>query len=112
MKTILFYLIPLFFLITSNNVVAQDEFYNNQKVEEISTNNLDTVRYDNYSTAEDYYDAENSNNYKKESYTVEEVVEEESEEEKYRKKERAAFVAHVVFDVFVNALFLFGAYLQ
>ncbi|MGE0561234.1 MAG: hypothetical protein AB7O47_05415 [Flavobacteriales bacterium] len=113
MKTILIYFPVLFFLISSNSILAQDEFYKDKKeVEKISLK-TDSVSYDNYSTAEDYYDAENNNRfYEKQEYAIDNIEGEDNQEEKRNKRERAAFISNVVFDVFVNAVFIFAAFLQ
>ncbi len=113
MKTILIYFPVLFFLIFSNNILAQDEFYNNEKVVKPAIVKTDSVDFNEYSTAEDYYDAENNSEvYDKKEYAIDNVEDEENQEEKRDKRERAAFITNVVFDVFVNAVFIFAAFLQ
>lgn len=113
MKTILIYFPILFFLILSNNILAQDEFYKDKKEVEKTSIEADSVNYESYSTAEDYYDAENSSVvYEKKEYAIDNVEDEENQEEKRDKRERAAFITNVVFDVFVNAVFIFATFLQ
>lgn len=117
MKTILIYFLLTFFSILSNNILAQDEFYGNKKEAESAVVKTDSVDFGSYSTAEDYYDAENrSVVYDNKKYEVdvveEEEVHEETQEEKRDIRERAAFITNVVFDVFVNAVFIFATFLQ
>ncbi|MCB9173214.1 MAG: hypothetical protein H6589_01250 [Flavobacteriales bacterium] len=117
MKTILIYFLLTFFSIISNNILAQDEFYSNKKEAENAVVKTDSVDFGSYSTAEDYYDVENrSVVYDNKKYAVdavkEEEVHEETQEEKRDRRERAAFITNVVFDVFVNAVFIFATFLQ
>lgn len=111
MKTNLFYLVVLFFLVLSNNVVAQDEFYSDKKTTETKSVKTDSVDISTYSTAEDYKAVENV----EENTTNEEVYpdtyrDENSHEEKRRKRDRNEFVANVMVDVFINVVFIFATF--
>lgn len=112
MKTIIFYLMLLFFLLVNNKVWAQDEFYSNQNQKEQQTKYTieDTINYKEYSTAQDYYDIENNN--KQNKHGKEYILEKEKEEENYKRKEQAIFVTNLIFDVFVNAVIIVAGFLQ
>lgn len=115
MKTNLFYLVVLFFLVLSNNVVAQDEFYSDKKTTETKSVRTDSVDISTYSTAEDYKAVENV----EENTTNEDVDspdnyrgyrDENSHEEKRRKRDRNEFVANVMVDVFINVVFIVATF--
>lgn len=111
MKTNLFYLVVLFFLVLSNNVVAQDEFYGDKKTTETTSIKRDSVDVSSYSTAEDYKAVENV----EENTTNEEVYpdtyrDENSHDEKRRKRDRNEFVANVMVDVFINLVFIVATF--
>lgn len=112
MKTNVFYLFAIIFSILSNNIFAQDEFYNNNKTTETVSNKVDSVDVGSYSTAEDYNSVENDS--KKGVYEQEEAIDENEKEQerKYRKRANAEFVAEFAVDVFINAIFILGALWQ
>ena len=107
MKTILFYLIVIFFSILSTNVFAQDEFYNNKKGAETTSIKVDSVDLSSYTTAEDYYEVgvveENNTN---EQVDSDNYRDEDTRSEKRRKRDRNEFVANVMVDVFINVVFI------
>jgi hypothetical protein len=108
MKTILFYLVVIFFSILSTNVFAQDEFYNNKKGAEITSDKLDSLDLNSYTTAEDYYEVggvveENNTN---EQVDPDNYRDEDTRSEKRRKSEKNEFVSNLVVDVFINAVFI------
>ena len=108
MKTNLFYLAVLFFLVLNNNVVAQDEFYNDKNTSETKSVKADSVDISSYSTAEDYYEVggvvkENNTN---EQVDSDNYQDEDTRFEKRRKSEKNEFVSNIVVDVFINAVFI------
>lgn len=108
MKTNLFYLAVLFFLVLNNNVVAQDEFYNDKNTSETKSVKADSVDISSYSTAEDYYEVggvvkENNTN---EQVDLDNYQDEDTRSEKRRKSEKNEFVSNLVVDVFINAVFI------
>ena len=107
MKTILFYLVVIFFSILSTNVFAQDEFYNNKKGAETISVKEDSVDLSSYTTAEDYYEVgvveENNTN---EQVDTDNYRDEDTRSEKRRKSEKNEFISNLVVDVFINVVFI------
>lgn len=109
MKTIPFYLLIFIFFGSFTTVFAQDEFYSTNKTTETKAVSIDTVDLYNYTTEQDFLEA----NRDVEIYTVADAeTEEENERIKQRRNIRAEVVAEIVVDVFINTVFIIAAFWQ